>query len=382
MLLYYQLFATAIMLYVLSVAIYNLGFMPRLPSDDPLPDSLPLVSVLIPARNEAHNIGACLESLIAQDYPRLEIIVLDDDSSDVTPDIVRQVSLCREHIRLVTGQPLPPSWHGKTWACHQLSQEAKGDWLLFVDADTRHRPDSVSAALALAQARNLDLLSLIPDMALKTFWERVIMSVIPFVFVGCVPHDLFTRVKWPVLAGAIGPFMLFRRDVYERFGGHKAVQSDIVEDVFLARWVKRAGGRIALADGVRVLSVEFYSGFREVWKGLSKSAFAAFDYSLVGMGTVLALFAVLFLGPYVSLYQAWSRGLADLAHFSLPLTQVILTWLAMWFIDARFEIPRRYAFAVGLTVLMAVLFCLDSIASSLFGAGTVWKGRAYQFRGQ
>ena len=207
------------------------------------------------------------------------------------------------------------------------------------------------------------------------------MSVIPLVFVGCIPHNLFTRIRWPVLAGALGPFMLFRRHVYESFGGHEAVRSDIVEDVFLARWVKRVGGRIALADGVRVLTVEFYSGFAEVWRGLSKSTFAAFDYSLAGIGVVIALFAVLFLGPYVCLYQAWSRGLTDLAHFSLPLTQIILTWLAMWFIDARFEIPRRYAFLVGLTVLMAVLFCLDSIASSLFGAGTMWKGRAYQFRG-
>lgn len=380
MFLWYQAFASVVMLYVLLTALYNLRFMPRLPWDAPLPQSLPLVSVLVPARNEERNIGACLESLMAQDYPRMEILVLDDDSSDATAAVVETMAGRDGRIRLLRGKPLPVDWHGKAWACHQLAQATHGEWLLFADADTRHRPNSVSSALALAHARNLDLLSLIPDMGLKGFWERVMMSVIPLVFVGCVPHFAFTRTRWPVLAGAIGPFMLFRRETYERFGGHEAVRSDIVEDVFIARWVKRVGGRIALADGVDVVRVDFYNGFRETWNGLSKSTFAAFNYSLPGILAAILAFVVLFLGPYAVLYHAWRAGLADLAHFSLPLTQIILAWVAMWFVDGRFLIPRRYAMLIGLTVIMAALFCFNSIASSLFGAGTVWKGRAYQFR--
>lgn len=324
MFLWYQVFASVAMLYVVLTALYNLRFMPRLPSDDPLPESLPSVSVLVPARNEERNIGACLESLRAQDYPNLEILVLDDDSSDATAAIVEQAVWRDGRVRLLRGKPLPTGWHGKAWACHQLAQAARGQWLLFADADTRHRPNSVSSALALARARNLDLLSLIPDMGLRGFWERVMMAVIPLVFVGCVPHFAFTRTRTPVLAAAIGPFMLFRRETYERFGGHEAVRGDIVEDVFIARWVKRAGGRIALADGVDTLRVDFYSGFRETWEGLSKSAFAAFDYSLPGVLAAIAAFVALFLGPYAVLYQGWRAGLTDLAHFSLPLTQIIL----------------------------------------------------------
>jgi len=381
MLLYYQLFVVAAMLYVLLTTLYNLRTMPRLPSGYNLPASLPLVSVLVPARNEARNIRACLELLTAQDYPNVEIIVLDDDSSDATPEIVREVAALHERVRLVMGQPLPPGWHGKTWACQQLSKEARGDWLLFADADTRHSPNSISAALSAAHGQGLDLVSLIPDMALKGFWEQVIMSVVPFIFVGCAPHPLFTKTRLPGLSAAIGPFMLFRREVYDRFGGHEAVRSDIAEDIFIARCVKRAGGRIALADGVETLRVEFYSGFQEVWRGLTKSTFAVFDYSLTGMALMLVAFAVLFLGPYAFVYQAWRQGLGDLAHFSLPLTQIILTWIAMWFIDGRFLIPRRYALLLGLTILMAIGFCLHSIWCCLFGAGTVWKGRAYQFRG-
>ncbi|GAB4412354.1 MAG: hydroxychlorobactene glucosyltransferase CruC [Anaerolineales bacterium] len=380
MFLWYQAFASVVMVYVVLTTLYNLRFMPRLPSDAPLPADLPLVSVLVPARNEERNIGACLESLRAQDYPNLEILVLDDESSDATAAIVEAMARQDGRVRLLRGQPLQPGWHGKTWACHQLAQAARGEWLLFADADTRHRPNSVSSALALAHARSLDLLSLIPDMGLKGFWERVMMAVIPLVFVGCVPHFVFTRTRTPILAAAIGPFMLFRRETYERFGGHEAVRADIVEDVFIARWVKRAGGRIALADGVDTLRVDFYNGFRETWNGLSKSTFAAFDYSLTGILAAITAFVALFLGPYAVLYHAWRAGLTDLAHFSLPFTQVVLAWVAMWFINGRFTIPRRYAMLIGLTVLMAALFCFNSIGSSMFGAGTVWKGRAYQFR--
>jgi len=381
MLLYYQVIVLAAMLYLLFTTLYNLRTMVRLPSGHDLPESLPLVSVLVPARNEARNIRDCLEMLVGQDYPNVEIIVLDDDSSDATPEIVREVAASHSQVRLVMGQPLPPGWHGKTWACQQLSKEARGEWLLFADADTRHRPNSISAAVAAACGQGLDLVSLIPDMALKSFWERVIMSVVPFIFVGCAPHSLFTKTRLPALSAAIGPFMLFRREVYGRFGGHEAVRSDIAEDIFIARCVKRAGGRIALADGAETLRVEFYSGFQEVWRGLTKSTFAVFDYSLPGIAAMVATFAVLFLGPYVFLYQAWQHGLSDLAHFSLPLTQIVLTWVSMWLIDGRFLIPRRYAFLLGLTVFMAILFCLHSVWCSLFGAGTVWKDRAYQFRG-
>jgi chlorobactene glucosyltransferase len=338
--------------------------------------------VLVPARNEARNIRACLESLIKQDYPNLEIIVLDDDSSDETPQIVRELAAQHERIRLVPGQLLPADWHGKAWACQQLSQQAKGEWLLFVDADTRPRSDCVSSALAIAWVNGLDLVSLLPDMALKTFGERVIMAVIPFVFMACVPHFMFTWTRYPGLVAAIGPFMLFRRETYWKLGGHEAVRRDIVEDVMIARWVKRVGGRVALVDGTATFRVEFYHGFREAWKGLSKSAFPAFDYSLVGMLLALAAFALVFLGPYLFLYGAWRDGLTDPAHLWLPLAQVILAWLAMWLINGRLLIPRLYAALLGLTVLVAIFFSLYSVACHLFGPGTVWKGRTYQFGGR
>lgn len=376
----YQVLIALITLYVLVVAWFNLRTMIRLPTGDPLPQPLPLVSVLLPARNEARNIGPCLASLVAQDYPHLEIIVLDDDSTDETASIAQEFAARYSQVRLIRGQPLPVGWHGKAWACHQLAQEARGEWLLFVDADTRHQPNAVSAALAAASARGLDLVSLLPDMALETFGLRVIMAIIPFAFVGCVPHTAFTCTRWPLLAGAIGPFMLFRREVYQCLGGHEAVRADIVEDVFIARRVKSVGGRIALADGVDVLRVEFYRDFGEAWHGLSKSAFPAFNYSVLALLVALAAFAAVFLGPYVSLYNAWYTHRTDFWHLGLPLLQVALTWLAVALIDRRFRIPPWYAPLSLLTILAAILFAMDSVANSLWGAGVEWKGRTYQFR--
>ena len=146
---------------------------------------------------------------------------------------------------------MPAGWHGKAWARHQLSQIAQGEWLLFTDADTRHRPHSVAAAQHCARQERADLLSLIPHMVIGSFWERVMMSLIPFAFAGVIPLPLLTRIRSPFLAGALGPFMLFCRSTYTRLGGHDSIRDDIVEDVFLARQVKRAGGRIAMADGMQ-----------------------------------------------------------------------------------------------------------------------------------
>jgi len=373
---------TLIALYIFLTALYNLRHMPRLPSGEALPAEKPLVSVLIPARNEARNIGACLESLVAQDYPNLEILVLDDDSSDETASIVQEIAARHAQVRLIRGRPLPPEWHGKAWACYQLGQEAQGEWLLFADADTRHQPNAISSAVALASARGFDLVSLLPDMGLKTFGLRVIMAIIPFVFMACVPYWLFTESRSPNLVAALGPFMLFRKKVYQAFGGHEAVRRDIVDDVFIARWVKRVGGRVALVEGVSVLRVEFYQSFAEAWHGLAKSAFAAFDYSLIGFVLAIAVLGTALLGPYVAVYGALRLGWLDWAHLGLPLVQILLVCGAMGVIHERFSVPKRYGLLIALTVTVAILFAMDSVAHSLFGPGTVWKGRAYQFRGR
>ena len=160
MLLVGQVVLTLVMIYVGLTTLHNLHTMIRLPCQAGPASSLPLVSVLIPARNETLNISACLEAVLSQDYPRFEVFVLDDDSSDDTAVIIGWYAAADPRLRLLRGAPLPEDWQGKSWACHQLYGQARGEWLLFLDADARSRRDTISSAVAAAYNHHLDLLSL------------------------------------------------------------------------------------------------------------------------------------------------------------------------------------------------------------------------------
>ncbi|HKD77426.1 MAG TPA: glycosyltransferase, partial [Ktedonobacterales bacterium] len=247
--LLYQWIVTIILALLLANTASNLLWLRR-PLHQQAPVDAPFVSILIPARNEARSIAHCVESLMRQDYPRFEILVLDDHSEDDTAAVVEQ--FCHaSNVRLLHGKPLPPGWHGKAYACAQLAQAARGEWLLFVDADTVHAPDCLTTTMRAAQAQRADLLTLIPHIQIGTVGEALLLPVIGLTFGSLMPLPLVTRSRWSFIAGALGPFLLFRREMYDRIGGHAAVRAEIVEDMRLSRMVKRHGGRVAWIDGTR-----------------------------------------------------------------------------------------------------------------------------------
>lgn len=243
------------------------------------PGPWPQVSILVPARDEAANIAACLRGLLAQSYPATEILVCDDRSADDTAAIVRAIAGERGHgrLRLLAGGERPPGWSGKNWACYQLAEAARGDWLLFTDADTRHRPDSVSAALSLAWQYDAGLVSLIPRQLTGTVGERLLVTQLSLIIFTVLPLTLVPRRwRWTrPFAGANGPFLFFRRDWYRALGGYEAVRGSITEDLRFAVETKRRGGRVVLADGGAVLDCRMYRGFAETWRGCSRNAFSA-----------------------------------------------------------------------------------------------------------
>jgi len=346
-----------------------------------LPDPLPLVSVLIPARDEGRNIARCVDSLLKQDYPPLEILVLDDGSTDQTAAIVEELARTHPFLRLLHGRPLPQGWHGKAYACHQLAQVAKGEWLLFTDADTVHSPHSVSSVIRAAFQKEADLLTLLPYCITGTFWEKVALPLISFFFLSYLPLGLITRSKEPLLSAALGPFMLFRRNFYFWIGGHEAVRQNIVEDMGLGWLTKKAGGRLVLMDGTDVVAVRFYQGWREIWPGLSKSAFAAFNYSLPPLlGLVTFNFAA-FVAPYGFLARGLWRGEINLISCWLPLAQVLIAWVIRLLLARRFRMSCAMAFLHPLTVLVGMLISLNSVYWSLTDHGVLWKGRRYRFAG-
>ncbi len=378
-LIHYQIALTVLLLVVGANLVANLRMLGRATPRGEGTKGMWPVSVLVPARDEARNIRRCLESLLAQDYPLLEVVVLDDGSSDGTPEIVAEMAREDPRLQLVRGQPLPPGWMGKNFACHQLAQMAQGEWLLFTDADTDHRPDTISWAVQAAQQNGADLLSMIPRTATHSLGEELLLPIIPFGLLGCFPLALGQRLRLPFLTMALGPFMLFRREAYRRIGGHRAVRGEIAEDVVLARRVRAAGGRVVLVDGSEQVEVHFYHGFREAWHGLAKSAFAALEYRLLPSLLMVIFYGFLFLWPVFLLFQGLWQGRFGEPAVRLALFQVFLNSGLWYALAVRFRLPRRTAVLYPLTVGLVILVMLDSIRQAAF-SGIGWKGRVYDVR--
>jgi chlorobactene glucosyltransferase len=384
--LIYQASVTAILALLLLNTLNNLRLLRR-----PAPPagiesdaaSLPLVSILVPARNEARAIGRCVESLARQDYPYCEILVLDDHSEDQTAAIVADLVARYPRVRLLRGQPLPPGWHGKAFACAQLAREARGEWLLFTDADTVHAPSSVSATLAAAQRQRAALLTMIPRLVAGGFGEALLLPTALITFAGVLPLGLVMNHPSPVVAGAFGPFLLFRREDYERTGGHAAVRAEIVEDMALSRLVKRHGGRVVWVDGTALVSAHLYHGLREAWRGMAKSAFAATNYSLPALLAGMPLSVAFLLAPYGFIVAAvLSSHMGSLALFWLPLCQVAAILSSYALLLRRFGLPPGMALLHGVTVAAIVLFTVQSAYQATLGGGIAWKGRTYDFGSQ
>lgn len=256
-------------------------------------EDAPLVSVLVPARNEEATIGACLRSLLDQDYPNFEILVLDDGSTDATAQLVRALG---RRVRLLPGAPLPPGWTGKNWACHQLSQAAEGDLLCFVDSDTTLAPGTISAAVGLQQEEGAGLVSLLPRAERRSVSGSVLLPMVPHAFFALYPMALVHRAEHPGAAVAFGPFVLVTRQGYLASGGHAGLRDAIVDDVELSRAMKAAGYRIRLGNGTDLVETAWYRGMGEIWRGFSKNAYGGIGYNpWMAAAVVLIVMPVLLL---------------------------------------------------------------------------------------
>lgn len=221
------------------------------------------VSLLIPARNEAHSLVSTLPTLLAQGA--LEVIVLDDQSEDGTAEVAQQLGA-----RVVEGQPLPAGWVGKSWACHQLAQHARGDILIFVDADVVWHSGALSAVLTELERSGAGLLSVFPRQNNVTLGERLITPQVDSTLLGLFPAPLLT-VPHAAAAVANGQVMAFQRATYERLGGHRCVKGELLEDVVFSRLVKSKGERLGLALGQTMIGVRMYRSYPESVRGFAKS---------------------------------------------------------------------------------------------------------------
>ncbi|MGI0064979.1 MAG: glycosyltransferase, partial [Nitrosopumilaceae archaeon] len=255
-----------------------------------------VVSVLVPARDEAGRIGPCVEALLGQRGVELELLVLDDGSTDGTAEVVRAVAGGDPRVRVLDGAPLPPGWLGKPHACAQLAEAARGEVLVFVDADVEVAPGGIAATVALLDGAGLDLVCPYPRQRAQTVGERLVQPLLQWSWLSFLPLRLAERLPFPSLCAANGQLLACRVDAYWKAGGHGAVADQVIEDVQLARAFKRAGLRVAIADGTDVATCRMYGGWAQLRDGYTKSLWAAFG-SPRGAAIAVGLLAWLYVVP-------------------------------------------------------------------------------------
>jgi glycosyltransferase involved in cell wall biosynthesis len=271
------------------------------------------VSILLPLRDEANRVRPCLEALLRQrGVPRAEIVVLDDASTDGTADVVRAVAGGDPRVRLVTGVEPPPGWLGKPHACHQLAGHADpaARVLVFLDADVVLDPEAVAAAVALLEG--FELVSPYPKIVAVGGGERLVQPLLQWSWLTFLPLRAMERSRRPALAAAGGQFLVVTRSGYERAGGHAAVRDRVLEDIELARAVKRSGGRVALADGSRIAACRMYTSWRDLVNGYTKSLWASFSSPTLAAIVVVSLL-LLYAVPPVFAVVAFSLGASEWA---------------------------------------------------------------------
>lgn len=361
----------------------SLGSIPTV-VPGPIPEQVPLVSVIVPARNEAANIGRCLEGLLAQDYPNFEVILVDDQSTDGTGEIAAALQQRDPRLRVVPGRTLPSGWTGKCFAVSQGAALARGEWLLFTDADTVHHPQTLSALVRESTRQGADLLSLMTLQVLGSFWERVVQPVVLGALVLAAPFRAANDPARRDFAIANGQVMFVRRTVYDALGGHASVRSEIVEDFALARKVKQAGYRLLFLNGMPLVRARMYQGLSDLWTGWTKNAYLGPGGGLPLAVGGLVLITTLGLGPFL----AWGAAVAStmlspnaksarvLGLATLHVGAVLYGWAKVC--KSVFQLPRRYAFGLPLGALILDAILINSAYRHLSGRGVTWKGREYR----
>lgn len=340
------------------------------------PRKCPFVSVLIPARNEEWSIGACLDSLGNQEYPSYEILVLDDASDDHTAAIVRAMVGRSHRVRLITGEALPDGWYGKAFACAQLGVEARGEILIFTDADTRHESMMIRAVVN-AVAEGADVVTAFPEQEMGSFAERLAVSFMLFTVWAFLPVGRVWSDPSPRFVAANGQLLAFSRDAYARIGGHAAVRRSVLDDVDLARSAKRLGLRVRLADGVGTVRTRMYRGVGEVWRGFSKNALALTGGSYAGAAVFATLLLALYVAPPITLAAGIIGGKVGWAWRWLPALLIALMVVQAAVVANRMRGPRWQALVHPFSVLFFVLILANSVRWRVRGFRE-WKGRAYR----
>lgn len=351
-------------LFCFANTIVNLAVTPKLRGGAPVTG--PLVSVVIPARDEERAIERTVRALLAQTYRAIEVIVVNDRSTDRTAEILGAIA--DERLHVVAGSEPPAGWLGKPWAMHQGSRVARGEILLFADADIFYAPEAVASAVDPMEKHGASMAALIPHTEMHGFWENVLMPQLMVVACAFFPIWLANRSTRVRLGAGGGAGNLIRREVYERIGGHEALRGAVIDDVGLARLARRSGKQTIVVRAERFVSVRMYEGLGEIVRGFTKNAFAALDRSYA-LTLILSVLGIVF---HVWPYVAAALG----SRISIATVLVITVTRLILFSAMRYNIVAAL-FAHPLMTLGFTWISLVSAWKTGIRRQLHWRGRTY-----
>jgi chlorobactene glucosyltransferase len=377
--LYQIIVATGLILFAFNIFL-NLRTLKKPDKKSKVPDTIPLISIMVPARNEEINIAACINSLRNQDYPNFEILVLDDSSTDGTASIVKKLANEDRRIRLLSGQQLPEGWAGKPYACYQLAMEAKGDWFLFVDADTVHEPYMLRSVLDISLNSGAAMLSGFPRQTANSLPQKIAIPVLYFIIISWFPLWWLHGSEKQRPSLAIGQFLLFPREEYWRIDGHKAVCNKIMEDVWLSLAITAKGGKHIAIDLSPVVSCNMYHTAADMWEGFVKWMYSVATISSAALLALITAGVIFYLGPFYWLWNEFFATVAPNAWRSIIIFQVAIIVVSRWFVDSRFKEPlvSTILHPVGFSYLVSAV--LYGFVNKLMGKGINWKNSLYSER--
>ena len=367
------LFGSIAFLWIVQAVRAGIGMagLPWLSDTAPIvdPDG-PFVSVIFAARDEAEKLPAAIETLLAQDYPRFEVVAVNDRSTDPTPAILHELQRARRNLIVTDIESLPAGWLGKPHALVAGFAASHGEWLVFTDADVHFAPDVLRRAIALATEHSWDHLTLLTAVEMRGFWETVAISYFGLGFVFGNEPWLASNPRSARYVG-VGAFQLVRRAAYEKSGGHARLRMDVIEDMKLGKLMKMAGFRSGVAVAQDLVSVRWHSGVHNVIRGVTKNMFAAVHYNPFFALGAMALSVIMSILPFFGL--AFASGWARVFAGAAALAAVLIHAAMIWSTDAS---PLY-----GLThPLGALLFCWmisRSAIATLWHGGVTWRDTFY-----
>lgn len=384
-------------IYFLIYSIKTIKQVPQLDSHKEFKNNLfPMVSIILPSRNEEKYIGRCLDSLLRQDYLNYEIIAIDDSSSDKTGEIIKKYSNSHSNIIYVDAEPKPDGWTGKNWACHQGYLKSKGNLILFTDADTTHSVSTISLAVAHLTSEELDAITAIPKILAHDFWTKITLPILWTFslarFSALKANNPKTKVGY-----FFGSFFVIKRNVYVKVGTHKSVREEIIEDGELGRKVKEHGFRLRVVHGERNINAVWARDASTLWHGLRRLMISLYKKekikaTLMVFATFLLLLLPLIIVPLVTIIDSdWKYTAAIInskTTFSLNTVLLFLTLLCILLIVVTNVLQLKYVLfqntLYSLFVPFSGTFVFIAFLSSIVSSGKYeaisWRGRKYSIR--